>query len=147
MSLDDAAICARAGQRCKELGRSQREVLKTLGFAHDYLQTTPRHGRRVDRLDVLAEELQMSLASLLGLPMTSEFDIEIFVLAYEATPTAMEFVTQPNARSFVETMLTIYTLLLSRQADGHDPEDPEYLKQIVDILRTRSGVASSRRRR
>lgn len=140
----DAKFCERVAQRCRETGKSQRSVLKEAQCTHDYLQTNPAHGRRIDRMWRIAQVLETPLASLLGLPVSTQIDAEILLIAYEATPKAIELVAQPTAAIFVETMATLYTVLQSRRADGHDPHDPEYLKLAIDIFRARAAVSTTR---
>lgn len=67
MPWNDKAFCERVKQRCAELGRNERDVLRKAGLAHDYLLTNPRAGRRVPQLERLAAELDWSLADILGL--------------------------------------------------------------------------------
>lgn len=140
-SWSDESFCERVAERCKKLGKSQRSVLREAQCAHDYLQTNPTHGRRIDRIWRIAEVLDMPVGNLLGLPVNGQIDTEMLLLAYRAAREAIELVQQPTDQIFVETMATLYTVLLARQAAGHDPRDPEYLKLTVDILRARAASA------
>lgn len=71
MGWSDEDFRARIAQRCTELGCSKRSVLKAAALAHDYLQTEPQHGRRIDNLAKLAVALNWSLGELLGLKAVS----------------------------------------------------------------------------
>jgi hypothetical protein len=66
-TMDDTAFVKRVRQRCAELGRSEREVLRRARLSHDYLQLSPLHGRRINHLESLAAELDWSLADIIGL--------------------------------------------------------------------------------
>jgi transcriptional regulator with XRE-family HTH domain len=68
----DEEFLARVEARCKELGKSQREVLRKAGLAHDYL--TPRRSRRIDQVERITEVLDWKLSDILGLePRTPGF--------------------------------------------------------------------------
>ena len=136
MSWSDEEFCARVVHRCEEVGRSQRAVLKEAQCAHDYLQTNPQHGRRIDRIVRIAEVLETPLGNLLGLPMNGQIDTDILFLAYEAALEATELVKQLDKREFVRTVALVYNNLMSRRAEGHDPRDPEYLKLTIGVLRS-----------
>lgn len=66
MAWDDKAFIERVRRRCKELGRSERDVLRSAGLAHDFLHTNPIHGRSTVALDKLAAELDWTLAEIIG---------------------------------------------------------------------------------
>jgi hypothetical protein len=142
MSWSDEDFCARVVRRCEEVGRSQRAVLKEANCAHDYLQTNPTHGRRIDRIVRIAEVLDMPLASLMGLPMTGQviIDTNLLLLAYQAAQQATQLVQRPTDEIFVETMATVYTVLMDRQNQGLDPRDAEELKRTIDVLKAGMAV-------
>lgn len=144
MQWDDGNFRKNAAMACEKAGFSQRWLLKQVGCSHDYLQTKPAHGRRIDKIYLIADKTGAPIVDLLGLPVTAQIDAEILLIAYEATPKAIELVAQPTAVIFVETMAALYTVLLSRRADGHDPHDPEYLKLVIDIFRARAAVSMTR---
>ena len=140
----DEAFCERVQRRCAELGKSQRWLLKEANCAHDYLQTNPTHGRRIDRIARIAEVLDVDLGQMLGLRVTGEIEPDLLLIAYRVAREATQVVQHPDDELVVENMTTVYNLLLSRRENGQDVEDPEFLKQMTDILRT---GASSRLRR
>jgi hypothetical protein len=142
MSWSDEEFCERVVRRCGELGRSQRAVLKEAQCAHDYLQTNPQHGRRIDRIVRIAEVLDTPLSSLLGLSVNGTVDTDILLIAYRAAREATQQVQQLDEAIFVQTMAQIYNVLMSRRADGHDPHDPDYLKLAIEVVRT--GVTTRR---
>ena len=137
-SWDDKAFCARVVQRCEELGRSQREVLKAAQVAHDYLQTNPTHGRRIDRIAQLAEILDTPLGYLLGLPMEpkakTEVETEIMSIAYQTAQEVSRVTLDFNELAFVEIQTGVYNLLLARRDEGYDINEPDYLTQIIKTL-------------
>lgn len=139
----DQNFCERVVRRCQELGRSQRAVLKEAQCAHDYLQTNPAHGRRIDRISRIAEVLEIPLGGLLGLPaVTAQIDIDVLLIAYQVARDVTQLVRQPTDRIFVETMTAVYMVLLDRKADGHDPADPQFLKQATDMFRAMAATRS-----
>lgn len=139
-SWSDQSFCVRVAERCKALGKSQRSVLREAQCAHDYLQTTPTHGRRIDRIVRIAEVLELGIGDILGVPMNGDAELSLMLVAYRAAQRAMENLQAPDDVAFVETMTTVYNRLLARRAQGHDVHDPQYLEMMVDVLRT--GVAS-----
>lgn len=136
----DQGFCERVVKRCQEIGKSQRAVLREAQCAHDYLQTNPTHGRRIDRIWRIAEALELDVGVILGLPLTEQIDGKLLLTAYQATQEAMQNAQSPNDATFVETMATVYNRLLARRAQGHDPFDPQYLEMMIEVLRT--GVAT-----
>lgn len=139
-SWSDQSFCVRVAERCKALGKSQRSVLREAQCAHDYLQTTPTHGRRIDRIVRIAEVLELGIGDILGVPMNGDAELSLMLVAYRAAQRAMENLQAPDDVAFVETMTTVYNRLLARRAQGHDVHDPQYLEMMIDVLRT--GVAS-----
>lgn len=138
----DESFCERVAKRCAELGRSQRAVLKEAQCAHDYLQTTPTHGRRIDRIGRIAEVLELDVHDILGLPvMNGQIDRELALIAYQTTRDAMLRVQSVDDDNFVDTMIQIYNALLRRRTEGHDVRDPAYLKMIADFLQDRPTTA------
>lgn len=135
-SWSDQSFCVRVAERCKALGKSQRSVLREAQCAHDYLQTTPTHGRRIDRIVRIAEVLELGIGDILD----GDAELSLMLVAYRAAQRAMENLQAPDDVAFVETMTTVYNRLLARRAQGHDVHDPQYLEMMVDVLRT--GVAS-----
>ena len=140
----DEAFCERVVKRCSELGKSQRWLLKEAQCAHDYLQTNPTHGRRIDRIARIAEVLDVDLGQMLGLRVIGEIEPDLLLIAYRVAREATHVVQQPTDELFVENMTTVYNLLLSQRESGQSVEDPDFLKVITGVLRT--GAASRLRR-
>lgn len=139
----DARFCERVVEQCRKLGKSQRAILKEANCAHDYLQTNPAHGRRIDRISRIAEVLEIPLGELLGLPaVTDPFDIDVLLIAYQVARDVTQLVRQPTDRIFVEMMAAVYMVLLDRKTDGHDPADPQFLKQATDMFRAMAATRS-----
>ena len=144
MSWSDAEFCARVVRRCEEVGRSQRAVLKEAQCAHDYLQTNPQHGRRIDRIVRIAEVLNTDLAQILGLRVNGRVEFAVLLIAYRIAREAMQLVQHPDDELFVENMVTVYNVLLLRRENGQDIEDPAYWKTLVEILTSRVSARSPR---
>lgn len=140
-SWSDQSFCERVAERCKALGKSQRSVLREAQCAHDYLQTNPQHGRRIDRIVRIAEVLELGIGDILGVPVNGDVDGSLLLVAYRAAQQAMQNLVAPDDVAFVETMTTVYNRLLARRAQGHDVHDPQYLEMMIDVLR---GAAASR---
>lgn len=104
---DDGAFCRRVVRRCEELGRSAAEVLEEAGITHDYLQTTAKRGRRIDRLGRLASVLGMEVGELLGLPPLV-IDSGVLLRAYRA---AVEIVGDGDEGEVVRVMAAVYRAL------------------------------------
>jgi hypothetical protein len=143
MGWSDESFCERVVRRCAEIGKSQRWVLKEAQCAHDYLQTNPTHGRRIDRIARIAEVLELPLGDMLGLPVNGQIQLDLLVVAYDATLEATQLVQNVDKSIFCETLATIYNRLLRRRADGHDVHDPEYLKMMIEVLRDHAATRQS----
>jgi hypothetical protein len=68
--LSEIDLGGRVTERARELGRSLADVLAGAGISRGFLNAKPQHGRRLDRLEALARELNWTLADLLGLKVT-----------------------------------------------------------------------------
>lgn len=137
----DEKFCERVVEQCKKLGKSQRSVLKEAQCAHDYLQTNPAHGRRIDRISRIADVLELDVGAILGLPaLSGQVEPDLLLIAYQAAREATQLVQSLDDQNFVDTMATVYNVLLDRRAEGHDVRDPQYLQMVIGVLRT--GVAT-----
>lgn len=132
----DEGFCQRVVARCRELGKSQREILRQAQCAHDYLQTNPTHGRRIDRVWRIAEALECGVADILGIPVNGQIEPDLLLIAYRAAQEAMQAVQTVDDANFVRTMSIVYNQLLDRRAQGHDPRDPQFLQTLIGFLRT-----------
>jgi hypothetical protein len=137
----DEEFCIRVARRCEELGRSQRQVLKEARVAHDYLQTTPTHGRRVDLMARVAKTLDWSLAEIMGLELNQQADVPILLLAYRTARDATRSVQRLTDEIFVEVLAAIYNLLLDRRSASQPVDDPVYLKMIADAFAKREAAS------
>ena len=133
-SWSDASFCVRVAERCKALGKSQRSVLREAQCAHDYLQTSPQHGRRIDRIVRIAEVLELGIGDILGVPMNGDIEVPLMMVAYRATQRAMQNLVAPDDVAFVETLVAVYNQLLARRAQGHDVQDPQYLETMIELF-------------
>lgn len=131
----DEGFCERVVKRCTEIGRSQRWLLKEAQCAHDYLQTNPTHGRRIDRIARIAEVLETPLGSLLGLPMNGRIESSLLLIAYRLAREATQAVQQPTDELFVENLAAVYNLLLSQRESGRDVEDPAFQQLLTGLVR------------
>lgn len=105
----DEDFRARVAQRCVDLGRSKRSVLRAAGLAHDYLQTEPAHGRRVDNLAKLAEALQWSMGELMGLKAVS-VDERTMLRAYRSMQRIAQRTALPSDTDKVWVLTQIYNM-------------------------------------
>jgi hypothetical protein len=134
----DDEFCARVVKRCAELQKSQRDVLKEAGVAHDYLQTDPAHGRRIDRVARVAEALDWSLPEILGIkPPAAQIDPNLALIAAEAACEATQEKIRLLSR-YVEVLTAMYNHLLD------DPDsDPAYIRKLARYETKRSQAALS----
>lgn len=133
MVWSDGEFCERVVRRCEELGRSQRQVLKVAGVAHDYLQTTPAHGRRIDTVEKVGHALDWNLADVMGLSIGGKIDAGRMVRAYRTAREATQHVRQFDDGIFCEILTTIYNLFVDREAGGQ-MVDEEYQKMLIGIF-------------
>jgi hypothetical protein len=137
MMWSDEEFCQRVVGRCKELGRSQRQVLKEAGLAHDYLAKPPGLGRRVDRALKLVEPLNWTVEELLGCP-PDKADVRLLKLAWKIALEAMGVedvasLDEATTKRFIGLEATHYNLLVRRHAEGLDVNDPDFLKLLRDV--------------
>jgi len=137
----------RVVRRCEELGKSQRQVLKAAGVTHDFLQATPAHGRRIDTIERIAEQLDWGLADVLGLPFSGQIDAGQLLHAHRAAQQAAQTVRRVDDEIFCEILATIYNLLQDRAAAGQPVDDPEYLRLLVDVFAKQVRAISTLRMR
>lgn len=137
----DHEFCARVAKRCEDLGRSQREVLKAAGVAHDYLQTDPGHGRRIDRVARIAEVLDWTLADALGLELSAQINSELALASFETTCIALQ-VKLPDAMRFAEVFAAMYNYLADQRAAG-EPIDQPSLRILAQYEAKRTQAALS----
>jgi hypothetical protein len=132
----DEDFCVRVQKRCAELNRSQRDVLKAAGVAHDYLQTNPAHGRRVDRLARVAQELNWTLPDIMGLELSEQAKPRLLLIACKAACDAMRDKVTIRAeylKAYAALVATFYNTVLEQQTQGHPVDDPAYLKAIIGV--------------
>lgn len=146
MAWSDTAFCERVVRRCEELGRSQRQVLKAAGVAHDYLQTTPAHGRRIDTVEKVAQALDWTLADALGLSVSGRIDGELLFYAHHDAQQATQIVQRINEDDFCQIQGAFYNLYLSRVADGQAIDD-EYRAHLITVFSEQVLVMSKLRLR
>lgn len=146
MAWSDREFCERVARRCAELGRSQRQVLKAAGVAHDYLQTTPAHGRRIDTLEKVAQAIDWTLADVLGLSVSARLDGEVSLYAYHDTQQAAQVVQRIDEEDFCQIHGAFYNLYVSRLPGGQAIDD-EYRTQLIQIFSEQLMVMSKMRRR
>lgn len=146
MAWSDADFCERVVRRCEELGLSQRQVLKAAGVAHDYLQTTPAHGRRIDTVEKVATALDWSLADILGLSVNARIDGELLFYAYDDAQQAAQVVQQLDKEDFAQIQGTFYNLYVGRLVDGQTIDD-EFRKNLIKTFSEQVMVMSRLRLR
>lgn len=133
----DESFCERVAKRCAELGKSQRAVLKEAQCAHDYLQTTPTHGRRIDRIGRIAAVLELDVRDVLGLPaMNGQIDVNLLLIAYQVAKEAMQHLQSPDDGLFVHAQASVYNLLVERQDAGDDVRDPQFVQSLIRFWRS-----------
>lgn len=131
----DSEYRERIGRRCKENGRSVREVLKKVGCAHDYLQTEPKNGRRIDIVYRIGHEVGLTPSQTLGLRVSAEIELDILLIADRVTEEAMKLVQRPTRQMFLETLMIAYNILVFHRENGRDIADPPLEKEMTDFLR------------
>jgi hypothetical protein len=130
-SWSDAEFCKRVVRRCDDLGKSQREVLRGAGLAHDYLTNPPAHGRRLDRIVKLAEALDWSLAEIMGLSLTVKGDVKLFTTALLTARKATVNVRPLKDETLARVQTTIYNMLVQRRAEGLAVDDDVFLTSLA----------------
>lgn len=120
------------------MGKSQRDVLKEAGVAHDYLQTDPAHGRRIDRVARVAEALEWTLPDILGIePPPARIDDNKAAIIKEAISEA----TNQKAAVYIDLFMALYNHFLDEQED----EDPELVRKLVryELKRTQAAISKA----
>jgi hypothetical protein len=140
----DEQFCKRVIERLRELGVSQRQVLKEAGLAHDYLQNPPAHGRRLDRIVKLATALNWSLAEIMGLGLNTKVDVNLLTIAYNRTKQALGDAQDRDPKQFTNLQALIYNRLLARRADGLVVDDEKFLDGIVEIWAEQQAIERMR---
>lgn len=125
----DEEFCQRIARRCDELGLSQREVLEEAQVAHDYLQTKPSRGRRLDLVLRLATALKWTLPQIMGIELTGNIDPVILMDAFRHAKQATRKRDTSDA-VLVHIVATLYNVIVDRRA-GKRPVD---LADVADAL-------------
>lgn len=133
----DEKFCERVVEQCKKLGKSQRSVLKEANCAHDYLQTNPAHGRRIDRISRIADVLELDVGAILGLPvMNGQIDVDLLMIAYQVAKEAMQGLQSPDDGLFVHAQASVYNHLIERQAAGDDVRATQFVQSLIQAWRS-----------
>src|SRR5690242_17913701 len=120
MLLSEAELSGRVAERCRDIGRSLAEVMRSAGVSRAFLSRKPKHGRRLDRLEALAAELDWSLADLLGLTVPARIDTGLLAKALRlAGQLAQRRPAEQREALIPELVGFLYEWLVNRAADGH----------------------------
>lgn len=139
----DQEFCTRVVKRCEDLGRSQRDVLKAAGVAHDYLQTDPGHGRRIDRVARIAEVLDWTLADALGLQLSGQISSPLAKTSFETTCMALQ-IKIPDLARFAEVFVAMYNYLADQHAAGEPVDEPSLrILAQYEAKRTQAALSST----
>ncbi|HSR76410.1 MAG TPA: hypothetical protein VLN57_07465 [Xanthobacteraceae bacterium] len=143
MAWSDELFRIRVAKRCKQLGRSQRAVLKDAKLAHDFLHVVPAHSRRVDTLEKIAKALDWSLPEVMGLELIGQADVELMIKTVYVARKVVSYLFEPNAELEAQILTSIYNILLDRQHAGQ-PIDQPILDLIAEMMTKREATAAAR---
>jgi len=158
-NVADADLLPRVAQRCRDLGLRFSDVLRRAGVSRNFLYARPQHGRRLDRLEALARQLDWTLPELLGgsAPQTATFDRALHRHAYRMAADLLRYRDDTAERAALTATVAdaIYPWLVDRRSKGLSiapgEDDPAWaalhavLLAVLDELQPNGAPASRRR--
>jgi hypothetical protein len=132
----DFELAERVSARCREIGRTLAEVLRNAKISRAFLAARPKHGRRLDRLEALARELNWTLADLLGMGVSPRIDPALLAKALRLAARLVQRQPAGGERDTLtaEFATVIYEWLVKREAEGHPviAEDDEASLSLIE---------------
>jgi hypothetical protein len=134
--LSETELAGRVSERCREIGRTLAEVLSRAGVSRAFLSARPKHGRRLDRLEALARELNWTITDLLGLGVSPRVDSALLAKALRLAARLVQRQPAGGERDALtaEFATAIYEWLVKRAAEGHPviAEDDEASLSLIE---------------
>jgi hypothetical protein len=119
--FSEERFVARVRARAAQLGKPLGVLLTEAGMATDAFSHAPKHGRRIDTFERLAQVCEWSLAEAMGFE-EPETAVDLMVLALQITRRGLRGVPL-NDQLEGETIAGVYDILSARRRAGAPIDD------------------------
>jgi transcriptional regulator with XRE-family HTH domain len=133
MPWDESEFQARITARAKELGMTERDVMRKAGLSGDTFDKVPgSRGRTYNTIEAIAGAVGLTVGEAIGAQSAPSF-----TLLAQAIGVALRAIPSDRRELLLDAILSVYAVLAERRRENL-PIDPSTLSALESLLRGRS---------